>query len=712
MCNETHHRLLGKIQVSAGKPHPYDPQVLSDGALASMQRAINEWSPEAAEDIAQRYGDLKNVIIYPGVEIGEDVVIEEGTPENPTVILPGSVLSGKTIVRSGATVRGMGMNAEFGKNGKYDFVEAIAPYAKAPAVIFGEGTEYSGSRFQAAGRRTITLMAGSEGQKATVEAIDKDIVVGEEASLLTFAWLRDTSTGRKSKVGCWAFNCNLGDGFTAQHLATRLFNVDAPNDKVVSACNVAAGAIVGDPKGKRVYLAPGTFVGTHGRVPAGTRTGELCYIVGAMEEAATLDPLTMVRNGRIMSGEVGRNPNLAEDFAFRFGFGYHKRYSADGTEHRTNALNTWVESVYLNAAARLAGEIHDFADQVADTLALQAIREAAQHAFGFVDMDINGQGAAAALEREQRIQERAAEFRSALEAITEAKAKFAAQPEVLGRLVRLEALCTALADGRFRMRNGRLTDVVPFNRSGDPTRKNLKFIPITEENIREKLKIAKRDVKKTELKQSGDLNVARFDNRMNSLRRQKDKLTDRKGLALSASLITRHVGTRKALDRLSRVKNRDGEQLFTCIVYAETAEDKRVIEELELPGVTEVVLLSDDEIKKPGKRIDRVKEVLAARGIKDVKNIGMIESPAENAEQAAERLKMLEPDIYIGVPSAPEAGQLLSTHGAFLDVVEAVAQRKENNIFAILLPPIELPGEELQQSFEEYLEAIEFLKNA
>lgn len=697
-----------------GKEFRYNSQVLSDGALASMQRAINEWSPEKAVNIAERFGDKKNVIIYPGVEIREGVEIEEGTPENPTMILPGSVLSGRTVVRSGATVRGMGMNAEFGKNGKYDFVEAIAPHATAPAIIFGEGTKYSGSRFEADRGRTITLMAGSEGQKATVEAHKKNIVVGEEATLFTFAWLRDTSTGRKSKIGCWAFNCNLGDGFTAQHLSTRLFNVDAPNDQVVNACNIGAAALVGNPKGKRVYLAQGTFVGTHARVPAGTRTGALCFIAGAMTEPATLDPLTMVQHGRIMPGAVASNPNLADGFAYRFGFGYHDRYSADGTEYKTNALNTWVEGVYLDAAVKLAGEIHDFADMVDGALApeLRAIRQAAQHAFGFVDMDINGQGAVATLGREQRIQDRATEFRPAMEAITEAKATFSSQSEVLVQLERLEALCLRLADGRFRMRDGRLTDVVPFNRSGDATRPNLKQIPITDANITEKTRIAKKDVTKAILRTSGDVNIASFDKGMRTLRDQEKSLTDKKGLALSASLVTRHVGTRKALDRLSRLKNRDGDQLFTCIVYAETAEEKRVIDELALPGVTEVVLLNEEEVRSADSRIDMVKEKFAGAGITDPKNIGMIESPAKNAEEAADQLKALAPDIYIGVPSAPEFGQLLSTHGAFLDVIEAVAQRKENNVFAIVLPPIELPTEELQQSFEEYLEAIEFLKNA
>ena len=187
------------------------------------------------------------------------------------------------------------------------------------------------------------------------------------------------------------------------------------------------------------------------------------------------------------------------------------------------------------------------------------------------------------------------------------------------------------------------------------------------------------------------------------------KVEDRIGTICTAQFILQNAGAREALEKLEASQNAKAGEYVT-VVEAQNEEEKLLVEALDLPLV-HVVLAKGADMKA---RIGNLVAELDNLGVKDRKNIGCIADPSLN--QTPQQLEEATEDvgIYVGVVNRPEPGQLLSVHAAFHGVIDAVASKKpaSQRVFAIKLPAIEQPSAELQQRLEEYLEAIEFLKNA
>jgi len=175
------------------------------------------------------------------------------------------------------------------------------------------------------------------------------------------------------------------------------------------------------------------------------------------------------------------------------------------------------------------------------------------------------------------------------------------------------------------------------------------------------------------------------------------------GLIIPARFIMENIGIRETLEKLEQ----SGAQ-FSVIVDAENESEQKIIERLNLPLV-EVVTAAPEATRQ--ERIDNIVRHLRSKGVPQAQ-IGLIENPTANVEAEIAQMQSITRDIYVGIPQAPSEGQLISVHGVIADVVEAIAKRREQRVFAITLPPIERPSGELQERFREYREAIEFLKAA
>jgi len=181
--------------------------------------------------------------------------------------------------------------------------------------------------------------------------------------------------------------------------------------------------------------------------------------------------------------------------------------------------------------------------------------------------------------------------------------------------------------------------------------------------------------------------------------------TGKIGLIVPASFILENMGTREVLDRLGQ-----SAATFEVIVDAETETQRRVVEMLNL-NVSEVVVTAPTVGRKD--RIEALTRRLRSRGIIQ-DNIGCIENPTADVQTAIAELEAMNLGIHIGVPRAAGEGQLLSVRGVFHNVIDAIVDpvQRRGLIFAIQLPVIETPSQDLQRGFEEYKEGIEFLIKA
>jgi hypothetical protein len=258
------------------------------------------------------------------------------------------------------------------------------------------------------------------------------------------------------------------------------------------------------------------------------------------------------------------------------------------------------------------------------------------------------------------------------------------------------------------MRDGRLTDVVWYNDNNEDGRPDFEILQLTDALVQKRLERAQRPTPDSAFRDSGDTNLGTFQTTLRELK--TDRSTAQYGLATSARFIMDNIGAQEALRDLIRQQTSDRQQAFVLAVSAENEAERRVIEALDLPCVTDIVQLPEgaSDEQRVAALVGRLEAHNIARD-----HIGMIENPTEAADiqQRLAQLQAFAPDIYIGVPHAPAPGQLLSVYGAFREVIEAIATQREERVFSFNLP-IERPNAALHEAFEEYREAIEFLKHA
>jgi glucosamine-6-phosphate deaminase len=184
-----------------------------------------------------------------------------------------------------------------------------------------------------------------------------------------------------------------------------------------------------------------------------------------------------------------------------------------------------------------------------------------------------------------------------------------------------------------------------------------------------------------------------------------DITTGRIGLVVSARFILETIGVREVLQRLAT-----SDIQFSVVADATSEAEQRAVEALGLPCVESVV--AQDTDVRGEQRMNELMQRLRRAGVSLSQNVGVIADPAMAHTEAEEIADAL--GVYIGILQAPAAGELLSAHGAFSSVIEAVANPNpaQPHVFDIELPAIKAPSDDLQQRFQEYREAIEFLKKA
>jgi len=662
-------------------------------------------------DIPAKFLALKNVEIDPSAQIEDTVEIEEGTPDRPTKIGAGTVLKGNTKVKAGARLyRTRAFNATFGEEGEFDLVSAVAK--GEGRIIFEAGCKYNNSRVASIAGHSVNIGKGSRGDHTTVKADKQDIVIGEKATLFANARIVNSNIGPKSRIGCKVVDSNLGTGFTAQHAATRIYNTDAPDRDTANYATVAAGAIVGKKvrDSKRVTLEPGSFVTSNKVVSEGVRVGELSFIAGHVPGGQSLPPFTLfqgvgspdaLRSGTrpaVQLAGVLSNKHLGMSY-YRMMFGYPAQFAA--TDEQREAVNLRVEDRIVKLAKYLSTALTKKHGTGDEKIAVGDVKNTLDKALAFIRSDLAGEGVS---DRDERISQRQALFSAVLEAIRDAKSGFPQKVAFVELLKSLEVACEWLSDGRTRMREGHLTDVVLHNESKEKNDPNFKVISLTSSNIDRAVSTVKK-LRRGPLTRS-DANVSRFRVTMGTLRTAKSD--DQIGLTIAARTIMENIGTVEVLRDLAQQRTREGGPAFRIIVYTRDEKEQRMIEQLEFPGVE--VISFEPQVGDVAV-MNALVENMNGTGIRN-EHIGMIARPSTNTEATIAQLRNMAPEVYIGVPQAPQQDQLLSMHGIFRDVIDAIAKRKQEKVFAISLPPIENPSAELRQSFKEYREAIEFLKNA
>lgn len=422
---------------------PYEPRVIYTEDLEDISVY-----PERKGKIPRTFRQLDNVFIHPSAQIDKSVTIEPGTPDKPTVIGPGVVLRGRSVVRSGARLwRTYGRNTIFGNNGTYDLVrsEGIAPHNR---VIFEADTSYSMSRFEALKQAEILIGEGSRGDHALL----LDSSVGKKATLFTYARLAGSKVGDRCKIGCMLWRCDFGTGVTMQHLAARAYNTDAPDgflfgQKVANASNFAAGSRLGDEKANRVTAMPGSFVGTHARIEPGCELGHLSVIIGdkPVRKHTKLPSYTLVIDGRVTLAGVLDHDSFGLPFLARMGWGYPDRYGGPNDKRIEAELVTSAEKIFWRMRDQVRGT-QKLLDSLGEDLtnALQFIWEDLSHG------KVSGYA--------QRVRSRETHFKKVDDGIQAAKSQFTGQAGIVSDLERLEVVCTFLRDGRMRMRGKILTD--------------------------------------------------------------------------------------------------------------------------------------------------------------------------------------------------------------------------------------------------------------
>ena len=206
------------------------------------------------------------------------------------------------------------------------------------------------------------------------------------------------------------------------------------------------------------------------------------------------------------------------------------------------------------------------------------------------------------------------------------------------------------------------------------------------------------------------LNEDRHARSLNGFLRRSDvaKVAPNKmGFILSAQYVMENPGVREALEKLAQSPVTES----VVVVEAENETEKRVIEALGLPLV-EVVMAEGADRRE---RLENLIRQLGSKGVVARGNIALIENPRSDIDEAVGELEELTSglDIFVGIPQTTPEGQLHSAHKVFRDVIEAiVSEEARPRVFAIKLPAIEIVSDSLQRAFDEYKEAIEFLKRA
>jgi glucosamine 6-phosphate synthetase-like amidotransferase/phosphosugar isomerase protein/UDP-3-O-[3-hydroxymyristoyl] glucosamine N-acyltransferase len=681
----------------------YRPKSLTDSAMAAT--AVSE---DSIGTIPAKFRNLRHVVIDPTASIDEDVVIEEGTAERPTVIGAGVVLRKKTMVGAGARLyRTRAQNTTFGANGIFNFVDAIAD--RGSRITFEADVEYNYTTLAARNRHNITLGSGSKGEHAVLMAFRRNTSIGEGTELFCHASVHNSIVGARCRIGCKVKNSHLGTGVSAQHAATRLYGVRAPDGTTANASNIGAGAILGHPDADfeepktRVFLAGGCFIGTNKKIAGGTAIGELAFIVDHISKPVQIPDLTFYQRGTGMHGGVLDHIRLGLPYIARFGIGYAERYAA--TPEQREATNYRMERLIVQLVDDLFSEATKLCHPTR-VRALEPMWQALRKATHFVRDDLKGE--LDHLTRDQRIRQRNKLFAEADRQITTCLEDSQETHEFNQNLARLGQALENLGDGRYRMRDGRLTDVVWYNDSNEDGRPDFEILQLTDALVQKRLERAQRPTPDSAFRDSGDTNLGTFQTTLRELK--TDRSTAQYGLATSARFIMDNIGAQEALRDLIRQQTSDRQQAFVLAVSAENEAERRVIEALDLPCVTDIVQLPEgaSDEQRVAALVGRLEAHNIARD-----HIGMIENPTEAADiqQRLAQLQAFAPDIYIGVPHAPAPGQLLSVYGAFREVIEAIATQREERVFSFNLP-IERPNAALHEAFEEYREAIEFLKHA
>jgi glutamine---fructose-6-phosphate transaminase (isomerizing) len=442
---------------------PYQPQIISAATLDRV--AVTD---TRVGKVPAKFAKLKNVVIHPSAQIDETVVIKEGTADNPTIIGAGVVLTGKTVVEAGARLyRTIGQNTTFGESGNFSFVESVG--TNGHTVTFAAGADFISSHFTA-DKTNVVIGEGTRGDHATV----KNSSVKSGTALFAYATLEDSEIGANCKIGAKVKGVNFGTGVTVQHVAARVYNTDAPDIEVANSSNLAAGSVIGREGGARVTLAPGSFIGTNRKVGEGCKFGDLCFVISDVDPNTQLPPFTLFQrtertpDGVNLAGVLPElNRRLGIPYVARFGFGYPVRYGVSDSQKRKVSFR--VESALTRLLAAILDRINKQVP-AADKKGLAALSKALNEAAIFVGNDLNKEPAVAKLGLEQRIKERDRLFRVASEEIEKAKQRFPQQADLFDRL---RVTCENLRDGRFRMRDGVLTDAIWVN--GNPEVNNPSF---------------------------------------------------------------------------------------------------------------------------------------------------------------------------------------------------------------------------------------------
>lgn len=684
---------------------PYKTPTIDEETMRTLSEA-------KGKNIPERFRGRKDIVFLgDGIDIGDDVEIGEGTEDNPTIIGPGVILRGNTVVKAGAKLSmTLGENATFGENGRFKFVKAVSEKGR---IDFKADCQFYFSSFEAKRSNNIRIGKEVNGDHATVISNVRNTAIGAGTSLFPGATLENSNLEAKCKIGCMVKNSNLGTGFTAQHLATRIYNTDAPDMDVANASNVAAGAIVGKEGGKRVVLCPSVFIGTHSTVEEGFYIKDGCFIVGdlTMNKAQEmgnklkkphLEPFALYLRGELRSTGVLSNEHMGLSFIGRFCFGYPTRYANAAKPQQKTAVYLRVEKKLVELARSILADIHKRAKVIPGALGkLVSVESNLEAALAFLSNDLTGMEIPDLRERTAKRKEL---FEAVRSAIYEAgHTKLPGEAIALGRL---QVVCDNLSDGRFRMREGELTDVAWFNRSEEKNNSKLEAVSLVSlqkediDQLRGKARIGKELFLEEDKGNTESLiTLLKADN-------VRKIAPEKVGLIISARFIMENAGVREALERFAEAPTR-----FVVLVDAETDAEKAVIEDIGLPLVEKAkIVVQGAEVGK-AERVRNLEVNLGERGVTNKQNIGLIENASENAQEAAAALEAIIPDIYIGVPQAVSENQLISVHGVFHGVVEAIADRKTKRVFSIMLPPLERPAvKRLDQAHEEYQKAIRVLK--
>jgi len=455
-------------------PVGIDPTVITEEMLQRIRAA----GPKGRR--MSHFMNRPGLIIDPSAVIEDEHDIEAGTPDNPTIIGAYTTVPKGMKVGAGARlfhVKGAA-GMEVGAMSDLSYVYTFCAGGKR--IVIGAGskitvavlnTEYADPYTKDAVSRNVNIGKGCVVDHGRLLASS----IGDGATVFPYCTMERSTAKANCKLGAHIiYDCNLGTGVTAQHLATALFGVDAPDaeDGSANTANIAAAAIVGKPNEKRVVLHWGTFVGTHAQVPPGLVTGPVNYILGVVKPQDAQRPWRAfteyqpTKGGIVVGGVLqALNPNLGIRFIDRFVIGYGVRYA------ETPAQN---EAAYKRAESELVKFCGESIEQIEGLQLGGDLVPACRAAVDFVRNDLQGNAPAALNER---IQTREGLF-DAANKILKAVAEQNGDVEVI-RLV-LSAALSEIGDARYRIRDGNFEDATQVNISPDPNFPIITIIPNTD----------------------------------------------------------------------------------------------------------------------------------------------------------------------------------------------------------------------------------------